>query len=241
MSSGELIVVAVAVLSASFVQTLSGFGFALLSMPLMTLALPVERAVIISTLLGMMSSLYLVIRLRHDADVPLARRMILAAYVGMPLGLLLLDVVDDRWLRVALGVSVLIASALLARKVEVAHLGAGLDLVLGFTSGVLNTSLSTNGPPLVFGLQARKLSPDQFRATLSMVFAICNIGGIALFAVGGKFTNDGVIGALIAVPAWLLGLGCALPLRRHIHGERFRRMVLGLLTSVGVMTLAFAL
>lgn len=38
--------VAVAVYFAAFIQVLSGFGFALLSMPIMTIALPVEKAVV---------------------------------------------------------------------------------------------------------------------------------------------------------------------------------------------------
>ena len=52
MSVGQLLVVALAIFIAAFMQVLSGFGFALLSMPIMTMAVPVEQAVIVSTLLG---------------------------------------------------------------------------------------------------------------------------------------------------------------------------------------------
>ena len=53
----------------------------------------------------------------------------------------------------------------------------GFVVGVGFVSGVLNTSLSTNGPPLVFGLQARHLGAAPFRATISTVFAFSNIVG----------------------------------------------------------------
>ena len=52
MTTVELVVVALAVFTAALTQVLSGFGFALLSVPLMTLAVPTKEAVVISTLLG---------------------------------------------------------------------------------------------------------------------------------------------------------------------------------------------
>jgi len=108
-------------------------------------------------------------------------------------------------------------------------------------SGVLNTSLSTNGPPLVFGLQARHLEADEFRATITMVFALSNIVGITLFAIDGKFTNDGMKAALIALPAWFIGQALAWPIRKHVQGDRFRTLVLSLLVIAGVSTIVFAL
>ena len=159
----------------------------------------------------------------------------------MPLGLVILNVVDDTSLKVVLGVAVLVATALLVRRINLSHVGAGLDVGAGFVSGVLNTSLSTNGPPLVFDLQARHLPPDEFRATITMVFALSNVVGLTLFLLDGKVTADGLRAALIAVPAWALGQLLGWPVRKHVHGERFRWMVLILLFAAGVSTIVFAL
>jgi uncharacterized membrane protein YfcA len=115
------------------------------------------------------------------------------------------------------------------------------DYGVGFVSGVLNTSLSTNGPPLVFGLQARHLQPAPFRATISTVFAFSNVVGITLFALNGKITADGLQASAVALPAWALGQALAWPLRKHVHGERFRVMVLCLLFLAGTSTIVFAL
>jgi uncharacterized protein len=240
VTTGQLIVVAVAIFAASFTQVLAGFGFALLAMPIMTIALPVDRALVIVTLLGGITTLMQAIQLRADLDRTLARRMIGGSYLGMPIGLVLLNVVADTPLRIALGVSVLVATAMLARQVSLAHVGAGLDRSAGFVSGVLNTSLGTNGPPLVFALQSRGLSPDRFRATIQAVFAAGNLLAIPLFAFDGKITADGLTGALVAVPAWITGLALGRPVRRHVHGERFRRLVLALLAAAGVSAIVFA-
>ncbi len=237
----ELVVVAVAIFLGSFTQVIAGFGFGLLSMPIMTLAIPVEQAVVVSTLLSMASTMRMGWQLRAEIERPLAKRLTLAALVGMPLGLWILNVVSDRVLRLALGVSVLIATALLVRRINLAHVGPRFDFVVGFISGVLNTSLSTNGPPLVFGLQARQLKPDQFRATISAVFALSSVVALALFIAAGKVTSDGLHAVLVAFPAWVLGQGLGWPIRRHFHGERFRATVLVLLTVAGTTAIGFAL
>jgi uncharacterized membrane protein YfcA len=241
VTATELIVVAIAIFTAAFVQVLSGFGFALLSMPIMTIALPVKEAVVVSTLLGMLSTSWQAWHLRADTIRPLAKRLTLSAFVGMPLGLYLLNVVDNDVLRLGLGISVIIATILLIARINLSHVGPGLDMGVGFVSGVLNTSLSTNGPPLVFGLQARHLDASAFRATISTVFAFSNIVGLTLFAINGKITADGLKAAAIGLPAWAIGQGLAWPVRKHVHGERFRIMVLTLLFVAGTSTVVLAL
>lgn len=241
MATSDIIVVAVAIFAASFTQVIAGFGFALLAMPIMTLALPVDRALVIVTLLSSITTVVQAVLLREHTDRVLARRLTIASFAGMPLGLFVLNVVDDRPLRIALGVSVLIATALLARQVSLAHVGPGLDVGAGFVSGVLNTSLGTNGPPLVFDLQSRGLDPDRFRATIQTVFAAGNLLAVPLFIADGKVTGDGLTGAAIAVPAWVAGLALGRPARRHVAGPRFRALVLTLLIAAGSSAIVFAL
>ena len=240
MSTGQLIVVAVAVFIAAFVQMLAGFGFALLAMPIMTLSIPVEEGVVVVAILGLLTSSWQSVHLRGDTDRGLAARLTVASIVGMPLGLLILNVVDDTTLRIVLGISVLIATLLLARRLDLGHVGAALDAVCGFVSGVLNTSLGTNGPPLVFDLQARNLDAYRFRATIATVFVASNVVALVLFAIDGKITDEGVEAATVALPAWVLGQALGWPARRHVHGERFRRLVLALLFAAGTTAILFA-
>ena len=240
VTTAQLIVVGLAVGVAAFVQVLAGFGFALLCMPIMTLAIPVEKAVVVSTVLSACTTSWQSWFLRKDAEVPLVKRLTASAYVGMPLGLVILEVVPDTSLKIVLGVSVLLATLMLARRLDLRHVGNGMDVGLGFVSGVLNTSLSTNGPPLVFDLQARHLDAVRFRATISAVFALCNFGALALFIGRGKITQEGLHAAAIALPAWLVGQLVGWPIRKHLHGERFRVMVLVLLALAGTTTIVFA-
>lgn len=241
MSHAELVVVGIAIFAASFVQIIAGFGFALLCMPIMTLAVDVKEAVIVSTLVGAVSISWQAWMLRADTEPVVTGRLCLGALVGMPLGLGVLQVASEHALRLTLGIAVLIATALLARGFNLRHAGAPLDLAAGFVSGLLNTSLSTNGPPLVFALQARQLDATRFRGTLVRVFAFSNVVTITLFLISGNITRDGVTAAAVALPAWIAGTLLGWPIRSRISGEPFRRMVLLLLLVVGVSAIYFAL
>ncbi len=241
VTTAQLIVVGAAVFIAAFFQIVAGFGFALLAVPLMTLAIEPKIAVVVSSITGIFVTTWQAYKDRAEADRVLVRRMTTAAYVGMPLGLLVFLTVDDNVLRLLLGIAVLVAVVLLALHVNLHHVGPRLDYGVGFISGVLATSLSTNGPPLVFALQARQLYAVTFRATISTVFALCNIGGLALFIASGKITRDGLIASAVTIPAMLVGQLLGFPIRKHVHGERFRWLVLVLLTGAAISAIVNAL
>jgi uncharacterized membrane protein YfcA len=177
---------------------------------------------------------------RHEVDRMLVKRLTIAAYVGMPFGLLIFVTVNSDVLRFMLGIAVIVAVVLIARRINLHHAGPYFDYGTGFVSGVLNTSLSTNGPPLVFALQARQLPAVTFRATISMIFALSNILGLSLFLVSGRITREGLIVTAVTIPALLLGQAIGFPIRKHVHGERFRVLVLVLLTGAAISAICNA-
>ena len=232
--------VAVAVFAAITAYMVAGFGFALLAMPLMTFAIPVEEAVVVAVLLAIMSTGHQAITHRAHVRRPLATRLVLSSFAGMPLGLVILNVVEDQTLKLVLGVGVIVATALLVRDVTLEHVGPRLDYAMGFVSGVANSSIGTNGPPLVFDLQSRRLAPDEFRGTIATVFVLGNLFTLALFVVDGKVDTDGLRAAAVAFPAWLAGALVGRSLQPRVPAHLFRRLVLGLLLLTGVATIATA-
>lgn len=240
VSGLELMWVAVSVGLASFAQSLSGFGFSLLSVPIMTLVVSPRDAVIISTLLGAVSTTTQAVLDRAHRDWTLARRLSVAAYLGMPVGLVIFVVVSESILRIVLGIVVISATLLLARGFTLREDTRTVDWLMGFVSGALSTSTSTNGPPLVFLMQARGLSPEVFRSTLNTVFALSNIGALTLFFAAGKIQTESLIGVMVALPALGIALTIGYRFRPLIKADKFRRMVLGMLVLSGVSVLVAA-
>lgn len=225
----QVVIVASAICFSAMVTAVAGFGFGLMSVPLMSLTIDLHSAVIVSSIVAVLANGVQTYLYRTVRDRPLANRLLLACIVGLPFGYAIYDLVSDRILRVALGVGVLVAVAALYRGFNIAHLGRRVDWLLGFTSGVLNTSISTSGPPLVFDLQARKLAPEPFRATINYVFLGSGMLGLVIFAIGGKIHAHELRAGLIAAPALGIGFLLGLPLRKRFSPERFRVLVLVLL------------
>jgi len=233
----ELGAVAAVVLFAAAVQALSGFGFALLSVPLLSLSLAPQRAVVIATGISLATTGVASWRGRASADQPLATRLIVASLVGAPFGLLVIAHAPDRALRAVLGLVVLVATLALARGWGVRE-SRGADASLGFVSGVLSTSLSTNGPPLVFLMQSREMSPERFRSTINQVFVVSNAVALALFAFTGLIDRDAMLGVLAALPAAFVGVTAGVRARPLVSPDRFRTVVLALMALSGVSALA---
>jgi uncharacterized protein len=229
--------VSLSVLIASFVQVVAGFGFALLAVPVMAVGVDPRLAVVVSTVVGLSSTTVQATMDRSDVDRVLARRLTLAAFTGMPLGFVIFLFVDVGTLRVLLGAVVLVASVALARGVDLRHTGRGLDVGLGALSGVLATSLSTNGPPLVFGLHARRLSPEAFRATLAVVLSASGAVSLAFFVAAGRVDEEVLSALLFALPAMAVGHVAGRFVRPHVRPVVFRRLVLGLLVAAAITTI----
>jgi uncharacterized membrane protein YfcA len=138
-------------------------------------------------------------------------------------------------------VAVLFGVWMLARGRDMQNAHVSLDWIMGVLSGVLLLATSTNGPPIVFTLQARRLEPDAQRATLNLIFSVTAVFSLLVFALSGKINSDELYVALIATPIMLLGVYAGIVLRKHINAVAFGRMVLILLTLGGLSSIASAL
>jgi len=236
----QVVIVALAIFVSAVVTAVAGFGFGLMSVPLISLVVDLHSAVIVSSIVGVIGNGAQTVHYRYDRDRTLARRLCAASIVGIPFGYAVYSTVSDDGLRVALGVAVVVAVVALSRGLNLTHVGPSMDWLLGFVSGVLNSSISTSGPPLVFDLQARHLAPTQFRATIQFIFLISGIVGLVIFALGGDIDRGEWIAGVCAVPALFLGLATGMPLRGRFSPERFRVLVMFLLLAGAAATVAKA-
>lgn len=237
LHTGQYILIGVSVLIAATVQTASGFGFSLLAVPIMSLMVPTELSVVIAATLGTMTSSGQAVSEREHADRPSVRRLLLSAMVGLPLGLVILDVATSRQLKLGLVVVIFAFLIVDLRGVSLSHASTPVDISAGFVAGVLTTSLSTNGPPLAMALHSRHLDPRTFRGTIATVLSVAGLVSLVMFAVTGHFSVDAGIAIAIAIPTMVLGFVIGHRLRPHLDPPRFRRMVTILLFVTGIVTI----
>ena len=174
-----MVLAAVAALVGAAVQSATGFGFALVLSP--ALFAVMEPAEAVTALLALGAALNLLVLVEgHDARWSRLPPLLLPALPGLVLGAVVLAALSREPLQIGVGVAV-IAAALwqLRHQAAAARVPAP---AAGFLSGVLTTSISISGPPIVLWLEAQALSPAEFRATLAAVFLALNVAGWAFWA-----------------------------------------------------------
>jgi hypothetical protein len=230
---------ALAALLGAFVGSATGFGFALVLSPvLFAVVEPLEAIYILLVLSLVLNALVL-----FEGGLPLHvnwRRLLpllVAALPGLAAGAALLLVLDKQVLQVAVGVAVIAAGAWQLRSRTRGERRRPLppvaSLAVGFTSGMLTTSLSVSGPPIVLWLEAHGVRPAEFRATLAASFLALSVAGGALFLVaeGTAGLDLGLLPLLLVlvVAGYFLG---AVAFQRSDH-ERFFVLALGLVVLTG--------
>jgi uncharacterized protein len=237
MTTTQMVLVLLIILATSVVQAVAGFGFALLAVPLMVVVIDLQSAVIISSFVGILSNMLQSWQLRRNINRNMTRRFVLATAVGSPVGLLLFVYANQSALKIVLGLSILFGVFVLSRGLELQHVSSWLDWIMGILSGVLLMATSTNGPPLVFVLQARRFDPATFRATLNMVFLVSGTFGLVMFGLAGEILRSDVNVAAFAIPAMVIGVSTGVVIRKYVQQELFKKIVLFLLTIGGLSSL----
>ena len=109
---------------------------------------------------------------------------------------------------------------------------------MGFVSGVINTSLATNGPPLVYELRRTGFDDDRFRATISAVFLLSNLIGLPLLALAGLITAfDLALAASSLVPC-IAGIVVGSRISGRMEPSHFAWAVDLLLMATGLLTIS---
>jgi uncharacterized protein len=237
MTTTQMVLVLLIIFATSVVQAVAGFGFALLAVPLMVVVIDLQSAVIISSFVGTLSNMLQSWQLRRNINRNMTRRFVLATAVGSPVGLLLFVYANQSALKIVLGLSILFGVFVLSRGLELQHVSSWLDWIMGILSGVLLMATSTNGPPLVFVLQARRFDPATFRATLNMVFLVSGTFGLVMFGLAGEILRSDVNVAAFAIPAMVIGVSTGVVIRKYVQQELFKKIVLFLLTIGGLSSL----
>ena len=229
-----------AVTLSSTAQAVSGFGFALIGTPLVALLVGPHEAVVGLTMIGIVLVAQLSLRSRGHVGWQVVLAVTAAAIVGMPLGLLVLERADDRTLTAIIAVLVIAFAALLWRGLRLPP-NRATDAVAGFVAGVLSTSTSTSGPPIVIALSGKDLTPSAFRGTISAIFLVQGSLALLAFAVGGEITSGALGVAAAGLPGLLLGSFVGEHGFKRLDAETFRRIVFAMLLVSGVVSLIGAL
>lgn len=234
----EMILVMGVVFLALFTQSLSGFGLALVSMPLLVPLLGIQTAAPLVALFALVSEIILLVYYRAALNIGVVWRLALASIVGTPLGVLLLRLAPERPVLTLLGVVVAGYALYALFKFRLPRLEHSLwAYTAGFLAGLLGGAYNTSGPPVILYGNCRRWPRDSFKSNLQGFFVVNSVVILLSHVVAGNYTGDVWRFVPFALGAAVLGIFAGTRLDNYLNPESFRKIVLVLLLVLGIRLL----
>ena len=230
----QVIVFAVIFL-AVFVQSMSGFGLALVSMALLPGIVGIQVAAPLVALVGIPLEILLLLKYRSALNIHAVWPLIIASLFGIPLGIFVLKRVDEEIVLTILGIVITgyaLYSLLEVKLPQMNHPTWAYGS--GFLAGLLGGAYNTGGPPVIIYGNCRGWLPAEFKGNLQSFFLVGTLFVAAAHALGGNLTEVVLIDFLWVVPAIGLGFVAGTWLDRYLNPAIFRKVVLVLLVLMGL-------
>lgn len=203
--TAAIIAALLAAFGSAFVRGLTGFGMAILLVPILALALSPVHAVLLTNFLSVFIGLSEIRRLLRNAERS-AWIIIALVAVTTPLGLYALSLTTPAIARVVIAFIALSAfvAILLPRRGAMDHHPATTGGV-GILSGLMTGYAGMPGPPVVPYYVGRDIARETAKASMLLIFTCASSAGLVSGAALGVLEWNLALLAALLFPAVLVG------------------------------------
>lgn len=227
-----------AALGSAFVRGLTGFGMAILLVPVLALALPPVEAVVLTNALSLMIGATEIRSLVRDAE---RSAWVIGALVVVttPLGLYALSLTGRDVARLVIALIALSAfiAILLPRRGDAAP-GRSVTGFVGVLSGLMTGYAGMPGPPVVPYYAGRDLPRATAKASMQLIFTIAATAGLVSATWLGILRLELLLFAVLILPVIILGNRLGARVSGTIGDSVWRTMVGVVLGGAAVAALA---
>ncbi|RCW79045.1 sulfite exporter TauE/SafE family protein [Paracoccus lutimaris] len=214
-STTDALLIGGAVFAAAVLRGITGFGFALAAVPLISLVLAPVQGAAIAILLQCMIGFGDLVSVRRLVDIRSLTMMSVGAVIGTPVGLMTLQRLSANAMRVVIAIIVLGALVGLVRKVRLAP-GPRQAIGAGVLAGMFSGLAAMPGPPAVAYLLGTATPAAEARATLMIFFFVTSLLALPGLLLQGVVGWPTVLAAVASLPLLIAGT--------HLGGWVFRRL-----------------
>jgi hypothetical protein len=238
ISTATAIAICAVALVAGTARGFSGFGAALIFMPLASSLAAPRLVAALLLIIDFVSMMPLIPDAWRRADRKATAVMVAGAAIGVPIGtycLSRLDPVTTRWIISGFvsGLLVLLLSGWRYRGKDHAAVTVGVGGLSGFCSGLAQTG----GPPIVAYWLGRPLASNIARANIMLFFAFSDIFSLLSYALAGLITPEVMLFGLIVGPVYAIGIRLGALLFGHASDRLFRAVCYGLIAAAVIFGL----
>jgi len=203
-----VILVSMIIALAGFTQGLTGFGSAMVSVPLLSLVVGAQTAVPIAGIIGWLVTLPIAWKMRHSIQRKVGLILFAGSVPASFVGARLLATMPSQYILLTMGIVLIISSLHSFRSTKPVFEKTSIPITIGagFTSGVLGASVGESGPPVIAYTSMQPWSADEVKSTLTFFFMLQMIGANISFWNEGLITEDVLSHVLSALPAFAVGI-----------------------------------
>jgi hypothetical protein len=221
---------------STFVRGTLGFGNALLAMPLLALTLGIRVATPLVALSSFTIAMLMLLSNWRDVELQSAWRLVIASFLGIPLGLWLLQDAPEALVKGLLGVVLVLFGLFNLTTLRLPQLTwKPAAFVFGFLAGVLGGAYNTNGPPIIIYGVLTRWTPEQMRATLQGYFLPAGILILTGHGLAGLWTPEVLRFYVWTLPPVVLALLAGSRLSHALPPGRFDKLVYIALVLMGIL------
>ncbi|MGF1514501.1 MAG: sulfite exporter TauE/SafE family protein [Elainellaceae cyanobacterium] len=230
--------VALTMLMAVTVQSVVGFGSALISAPILIGLLGIEVAIPLLSVLGITQQSILWALYRQAFNWRAMARLTAASLALVPVGVLLVDYLPERIVLTGLGLTLIGYAAYELAQLQLPKLESPQwGYFFGGVAGILSGAYNIAGPPVILYASCRRWQRDEFKSNLQGYFLINSVLIVLARALQDQLTTKVWLLGLIALPAIAIGSFAGARLSMRLNPDYFRRVVLILLVALGLKLL----
>lgn len=223
---------------------ISGVGAVMVAMPLATLVVSPTESVLLSSLVGMYSSIHMGVAYRRSCVWKEVRDLVIGSFPGCILGGLVLKAAPAQALQLMISIVLaLFVLMQLFRRSAAWKLpdSTFIGITVGVVCGFVSASVTMVGAPLGIYVLLRHWHPDRARGNMSVFYVFTGIGAVIVQATMGLYNAQLFQIALAGVAACSIGQSIGIRLGRHLDQILFRKILIVFLALSAAMLFMRAL
>lgn len=247
-------------LFSSFISGVSGFGFSMVALTLLSLLYDIKKAVVFLAIHTLTCNIFQLIKLKEHISPKETLPLLIGAIAGVPAGVYFLKNMDPWWIKKLLGIIIItfVIQQILHPQKEKSDIAskdkpnrredtdnprkgvkeqkkeALTGLLVGTASGVLMGGFLSGGPPIViYSLKKGTNNKYIIKATLQSFFLFSSAYAIMLYYASDLLSTPMLFSSMFYLPATIIGTGIGIMVFEAISFPVFRKILLIFITLLG--------
>lgn len=241
-------VIVAAAFAGAFVKGVTTLGLALLAVPLISLFLDVQTAVLSLFLAKFLSDIAMLAHSKKALPWGLSRRVGIFVAVGLvsiPFATMLLSIANGPWLNLFLAASILAFVGFQLRPARPKTLPVekhGWSWAFGCAAGASQGLTGAAGPYAAMYLYRLGLTTHEFVFLSSVIYLLFDVSQLAAIVYTGLYDSTRLLYALLTIAPVMGGTYLGIRFRRRLDDAQFRKALLVILvgTAAGLIVRAAA-